>query len=219
MNLWKILGGAVIGVGAVAAAPFTGGGSVLGAATLLGSLAGAGTAAAAVAAAATGAAVGAAMSENEEEEKKKIYNDGHNEGIKKERSESAIKIEKLQNRIKSIHKNTKDTKKHFDTIIAMNALGFSCANCDGNISKSEIDTIQMFISGASTQSLPAQVQDTINRMAASPPNIKEAFHLAKKADVDMSIFDEMVALVVYADGHVHEAERAFMHAWGKLRAA
>lgn len=43
MGFFKMLGGVAIGVGAVAAAPFTGGGSVLGAATLLGSMAGAGT--------------------------------------------------------------------------------------------------------------------------------------------------------------------------------
>ncbi len=46
--MWgKILAGAAVGVGAVAAAPFTGGGSLLGAATLASSLAGAGTVAAA----------------------------------------------------------------------------------------------------------------------------------------------------------------------------
>ena len=42
MSFWKILGGAVLGVGAIAAAPFTGGGSILGAATLASSLAGVG---------------------------------------------------------------------------------------------------------------------------------------------------------------------------------
>ena len=51
MGWGKILGLAALGVGAIAAAPFTGGGSILGAATLAGSLAGAGTIAAAGAAA------------------------------------------------------------------------------------------------------------------------------------------------------------------------
>ena len=61
MSFWKILAGAAIGVGAVAAAPFTGGGSVLGAATLVASLSGAGTAAAAVGAGVVGGAVGASI--------------------------------------------------------------------------------------------------------------------------------------------------------------
>ena len=41
MSYLKILGGAAVGVGAIAAAPFTGGGSLFGAATLLTSLTGA----------------------------------------------------------------------------------------------------------------------------------------------------------------------------------
>ncbi len=42
--MWgKILAGAAVGVGAVAAAPFTGGGSLLGGASLIASLTGAGT--------------------------------------------------------------------------------------------------------------------------------------------------------------------------------
>ena len=44
MGLFKVLLGVGLGVGAVAAAPFTGGGSIFGAASLAGSLAGAGMA-------------------------------------------------------------------------------------------------------------------------------------------------------------------------------
>ena len=75
MNYGKILGLAALGVGAVAAAPFTGGGSILGAVTLAGSLAGAGTIAAAAGAGVAGAAAGYAMSRKEEEEKKSKENE------------------------------------------------------------------------------------------------------------------------------------------------
>ena len=68
MGIGKMLGLAALGIGAVAAAPFTGGGSILGAATLAGSLAGAGAIAAATAAGAAGAGVGYALSRKEEEE-------------------------------------------------------------------------------------------------------------------------------------------------------
>ena len=42
LSMERIVLGAALGIGAVAAAPFTGGGSVLGAATLAGSLSGSG---------------------------------------------------------------------------------------------------------------------------------------------------------------------------------
>ena len=73
MGFGKILGLAVLGVGAIAAAPFTGGGSILGAATIAGSLAGAGTIAAAAGAGAVGAGVGYALSRKEEEEEQEAH--------------------------------------------------------------------------------------------------------------------------------------------------
>ena len=74
MSLEKAILGAVIGVGAVAAAPFTGGGSVLGAATLAGSLSGIGTCIAAAAAAAAGAALGDEMGDSVDYE---AYDEGY----------------------------------------------------------------------------------------------------------------------------------------------
>ena len=70
MGFWtKVIGGAVIGVGAIAAAPFTGGGSLLGAASLASSLAGAGALAAGAGAA--GATAGAVMGRREKEEEER----------------------------------------------------------------------------------------------------------------------------------------------------
>ena len=87
MGFGKILGLAVLGVGAIAAAPFTGGGSILGAATIAGSLAGAGTIAAAAGAGAVGAGVGYALSRKEEEEE-----EAKNEKIAELRAEVAATI-------------------------------------------------------------------------------------------------------------------------------
>ena len=61
LNMERILLGAALGIGVVAAAPFTGGGSVLGAATLAGSLSGIGTGLAAVTAGIVGAAIADGM--------------------------------------------------------------------------------------------------------------------------------------------------------------
>lgn len=84
MGMERILLGAVIGVGAVAAAPFTGGGSVLGAASLAGSLAGVGTCLSAVAAGTVGAAMADAIGESEDAGALlKSYNEGFKDAKKK----------------------------------------------------------------------------------------------------------------------------------------
>ena len=89
LHVERIILGAVLGVGAVAAAPFTGGGSVLGAATLAGSLSGFGTGLAAATAGVVGAALADGMADEEEWD---AYADGYQEAKRKYMS----KEEKLQ---------------------------------------------------------------------------------------------------------------------------
>ena len=80
MSMGRALLGAAIGIGAVAAAPFTGGGSILGAATLAGSLSGVGTGLAAATAGFLGAAVVDNMGEIETLD---AYSEGYKDAKKK----------------------------------------------------------------------------------------------------------------------------------------
>ena len=80
MSMERVLLGAVIGIGAVAAAPFTGGGSILGAATLAGSLSGVGTGIAAATAGFLGVAVVDNMGETEALD---AYSEGYKDAKKK----------------------------------------------------------------------------------------------------------------------------------------
>ena len=97
MGLFKILGFAALGVGAVAAAPFTGGGSLLGAASLAGSLAGAGTIAttAGVAGAAVGAVSTALDSDETIQEANRARKEGYEMGFKEAEVETKKKFLEL----------------------------------------------------------------------------------------------------------------------------
>ena len=91
MSMERVLLGAVIGIGAVAAAPFTGGGSILGAATLAGSLSGIGTGIAA----ATAGFVGAAIVDNIGEiETMEAYSEGYKDAKKKYATPEKLNEEK-----------------------------------------------------------------------------------------------------------------------------
>lgn len=68
----------------------------MGAATLAGSLAGAGTVAAAVGAGAVGAAVGAAM-DSDNDIKEKAYREGKADGV----TENAVKLQQLENKLET----------------------------------------------------------------------------------------------------------------------
>lgn len=96
MGIGKILGFAALGVGAIAAAPFTGGGSILGAVTLASSLAGAGVLA--TGAGVVGAGVGMAFSKKEQDEKAKQ---------EQKLAEYKLKSEKFEREFKNAIKNFK----------------------------------------------------------------------------------------------------------------
>lgn len=210
----KVLGGAVIGVGAIAAAPFTGGGSLVGGASLLGSLAGAGTIAAAVGAGIAGGVVAANLDGNEEARKA-----GFNEGVKKAKAEQLADISELRDRLEKAMESLRAAGEHFNTIIALNAVAVATAQCDGDITQSERENIELFINGLASGAIPEAVKAKIESIYQQPPTVQEAFELAKKSGMSLSIFDEIINLVVYSNDTLHPQEAAFMQAWNSLKAA
>lgn len=111
-----------MGVGAIAAAPFTGGGSILAGASLATSLLGAGGMAAA--ASIVGGATGATLQKVEDSLKEKDVRDA--------------KTSSFEDGIKEGKKETVDEIMKFaDFYLATTALSYYFARCDGEISKEE----------------------------------------------------------------------------------
>jgi hypothetical protein len=213
--MWgKILAGVAVGVGAVAAAPFTGGGSLLGGASVIASLTGAGTIAAAAGAGAVGGVVGAAMADSEKNEKKQIKEEGRAEGL----AENAIQIEKLANKLSQALEKLKSHDEHFKAIIAMEAVGAACAACDGDFSDNEREEIGEFVKGMIAQSIPKDVKEKIQDIYDNPPTVKEAFLLAKDSGMSLDVYEDLIRFVMEIDG-IKPEEEAFVKAWNQLKAA
>jgi hypothetical protein len=213
--MWgKILAGVAVGVGAVAAAPFTGGGSLLGGASALASLAGAGTIAAATGAGLTGAVVGAAMADSDEKEKENIKNEGKAEG----KAESLLETEKLEEKLIEALTNLKSHDAHFKAIIALEAVGVACAACDGDFSDNEKEEIGEFVKGMLAQSIPEDVKAKIQSIYDNPPTVKEAYLLAEASGVSLDVYEDLIKFVMQIDG-IKEEERVFVQAWSQLKAA
>lgn len=214
LNYWAVAGGAVVGVAAVAAVPFTGGGSLLGAATLAGSLASGGAVAAAVGAGVAGAVIGAHLGDESGAREQ-----GYQQGLEKGKAENVAAVQELRAKFEQVFTHLKEAGRFFDGIVAMQAVAISAANCDGVICDEERQNIELFISGLSASALPESVIADISSLYANPPTLPEAFAKARESGVDMAIFDEIINLVVHADGVVHADEDAFMQAWNVLKAA
>lgn len=207
MGWGKMLSLAALGVGAVAAAPFTGGGSVLGAATLAASLTGAGTVAAAAGAGAVGAAAGAYMSRKEEEKE--------NEEIARLRK----KTDKLEEEIKNAINRLKGDKEYFNYIISLTAIGLAMANADGKISPEEDIEIKEFIGGIASGQYPDHVKDAINNLYQKIPSFNTAISYLEKVDPEnFPLIRDFLELIMEADGITHEKEEAFLKAFDSLKA-
>lgn len=208
MGIGKILGyavgGAVLGVGAIAAAPFTGGGSILGVATLVSSLAGAGTiAAAAGTAAAVGGAAYVAKKEDDEDNKK----DEDIANLKR-------KAEKLEENLKKAIQQFKGDLEYFNFIIGATALGISMANANGVIVPEEVKEIEEFIGGIANSSYPLHVKETITNLYNEKPNFNTAMSYLEKIDpLNYPSLRNLIELVALADGILHEQQEAFLKAF------
>ena len=214
---WAILGGIAVGVGAVAAAPFTGGGSVLAAGVALGSsLAGAGTVAAATGAGLAGAAAGAALSGSAKDQ---AHAEGHRQGVNEAKAEHAKQLEKMTLQLTTFCSDIKEQKEFFDAIRAMTAVGLSAANCDGEIQDEEKQSIALFIAGINNTNLPTWVKSDLDRMYKAPPNLRTAYHMAQDANIPDELIEQIIEVVIHADAAVHRDESAFLAAWHDLKSA
>lgn len=212
--MWgKVLAGVAIGVGAVAAAPFTGGGSLLGAATLGASLSGAGTIAAASGAGLAGAAAGKALSTKEERERR-----SEREHHEKSKAGYDVRLAALEKSLIEFGQAMKENDSYFRGIIALEAVAVACAVCDGDFSETERLEIAEFVRGMQAQNIPDAVKVKIEEIYNNPPTIREAFQLAKASGVPIDLYDEVIQFVMQVDG-VKEEEKAFAQAWNQLKAA
>ncbi len=199
MGFFRFLGGAALGILAVAALPIAG---PIGAVTALG--------------AAAGAAVGgtaASVLDNSEEE-------AEQRGVERTTAQYDQKYQKIVAAFKDAEQQLKSTSSYFDLLLAMQAVGLACAACDGEIAQTERDDIDEFIAGIAASALPDNVKNKIEKMAANPPNINTAFKLTKKLGLDSySLFEEIIEVVIHSDGNIHKNEMAFKQAWNELMAA
>ena len=209
MGLGKILaytvGGVALGVGAVAAAPFTGGGSIFGAVALGSSLMGAGTIAAAAGTAAAVGGAGAYMAKKENEEDEKLN---------QELAEQKLRADKLEEGIKKALITFQGDREYFNYIIGLTAIGLAMANVDGEIAPEEIGELEKFIGEIANSNYPPYVKQAINDLYENVPNLMTAMKFISKINPDnYETIRDLIKFVMMADNIRHEREVAFIQAF------
>ncbi|MFV0576644.1 MAG: hypothetical protein ACK5NC_14680 [Vibrio sp.] len=205
MSFWKVLGGACAGVAAVVALPIAG---PVGAVTAVG---------AAVAAGVGAAAGGIAECCDDSEEMAEAR--GKRRGEQSAKAEYEQRTRELEKKLTKAFEKLEGNKNYFNAIYAMEAVAVSCANCDGEIDSSERDQIDLFIKGVASSELPQDVKSKIESIYNNPLTPAEAFKLAKASGVELSVFNDIIELVMYADKIEHVNEKAFLDAWNVAKVA
>jgi len=200
MGIFKILGGIALGVGAVAAAPFTGGGSILGAATLVGSLTGA--SAVATGAAVIGGVAGAAMSAADEDdrraEKKAAHESGFGQGIRKGNIEVAEKFAAM-------------LKKDDNCRIGTFALAVYVANTDNDFTDEEKNEIECYL-GRPDSTLNKNVRAEFMAIYNEIPSFSEvkSKYLELFSNSDLKELTDFIKAIINANGVVSPEEQKFL---------
>lgn len=218
MSTGKILGGVLVGLGAIAAAPFTGGGSLFAAGvSLSAALAGSSVGlAAAVGGGIIGGATGAGLSYKESQHNKNRNEHHFNEGVKaggnrvKEKFTPIIKVQKERDEL----------------MLLCVKIGVYVSKIDGVIDPqelAEIDKLCMFINENPTtpEFLKKEIQRIIkSNIAFSQINEDVDRFLMGKSKKDrtntLNFFTRFIETIINADKEVHPKEDDFLKRWKRI---
>lgn len=211
MGFFKVLMYVSAGLGAVVLAPVTGGGSLAVAIGAMGTTTAAG--------AAIGAAVGAAAAglDHAVTSDVETREEGRKEGIKEgTKAAEAIFQEKYKERVEQLSNRLRGYQNYENKLIGMYAIGLAVAKTDGYISAAERNELDEFVCGCMVSKLPLNIKNKISKMAAEPPDFKEALEFAKKYEVPKRDITDVIYLVANADGTVNAHEQSFIRRWESL---
>lgn len=213
VSVGAILAGAVVGVLAVAAAPFTGGGSVLGAATLAGSLAGAGGLAAAAGVA--GAAAGAGLAN---QQRKQVAESSFRLAQERVVAEYATKTAALQEALSKAAQRFQEHNEFNNFVLCLIAVGASMAACDGNVHLEEQSQLREFALGIVSTKLPPTIEKAVSSLMACPPPFEQAMMYVERLGPDVwPHIDAVLAVVSEADGVLTQEEKDFLVKWAEYK--
>jgi uncharacterized tellurite resistance protein B-like protein len=160
-----------------------------------------------------GAIIGGTIADSgREEEREKAKATGYKDG--QEAGESAA--------IKRFTKIMQDVRKRDDYLVALVALGYAAAGCDGEISEAEKDELDHYLYAiCNLAGLPPALKKDIieikNKLAGTGTCLSRFEDIVDKLDriavVDLPAWTEVIQNIIDADGAVKSQETEFITKW------
>ena len=128
-------------------------------------------------------------------------------------------IDALKKELSTAFDNLSSMDEYWDAIVAIEAVAISSASSDKDFSDAERKTIKEFVQKINpNKEVPSEVQEKIEAFYANPLPLNEAFLLAKETKVEMSVFEDILEVVMHTDGVKFE-EKVVLHAWHAFKEA
>lgn len=157
--------------------------------------------------------------------KEEVQNNVEIETIKEVEAEKVVEIETieeveplseidaLKKELSTAFKNLSSMDEYWEAIVAIEAVAVASASSDKDFSDTERKEIKLFIQKINPgKEMPSVVKEKIDEIYANPLPLNKAFLLAKETKIEMSVFEEILAVVMHTDGVKFE-EKVVLNAW------
>ena len=122
-------------------------------------------------------------------------------------------IDLLKQELSEAFNNLSSMDEYWEAMVAIEAVATSCASSDKDFSDAERETIKTFMQKINpNKEIPSSVQEKIDEVYANPLPLVQAFLLAKDTKVEMSVFEDIIEVVMHTDGVKFE-EKVVLNAW------
>lgn len=145
------------------------------------------------------------------------YNRGKAHG--EQRAKAAYE-QKLQRLLQAVQATRADEKAYFNVILAVMTVGYTYAAArDGKVTPAIRTEITEFVIGQSQGHLPVELQNSLNKVAANPPDVTTARQVVLSLAPDcMRICDMLIAILEANPWESGNPQgHAFAVAWQQLK--
>ena len=137
----------------------------------------------------------------------------------KEKIEVLSEIDTLKKELSGAFDNLSSMDEYWKAMVAIEAVATSCASSDKKFSDAEREAIKMFMQKINpNKEIPSSIKEKIDELYANPLPLNQAFLLAKETKVEMSVFEDIIEVVMHTDGVKFE-EKVVLNAWHNFKAS
>jgi len=135
------------------------------------------------------------------------------EEVEIKEEEVLSEIDALKKELSDAFDNLSSMDEYWEAMVAIEAVATSCASSDKDFSDAERKEIKIFMQKINpNKEIPSSVQEKIDEVYANPLPLNKAFLLVKETKVEMSVFEDIIDVVMHTDGVKFE-EKVVLNAW------